>query len=97
MEYGENMQDAVGRNLRDDAPRPADLSSLRGQLADCVSRAREAGGRIRDIGDQVFGSRPESVATGAAAQTIAGPATFAELVDDLNAALLRIETGLNRL
>jgi hypothetical protein len=79
----------------DMAPRPADLPSLRGSLADCVERAREVAMRVEAIGELVFGPVPTSNGNGV--KGAPGPGTLSDLVSDLDTILYRIGSGLNRL
>lgn len=98
MDYAHNAGSAIGQMAhREPAPRPADLPSLRAQLADQVERARMLGMRAHDIADGVFGCRPEPQALGIGVGSAAtAPPSLSQLVEELQSALTRIEQGLNR-
>jgi hypothetical protein len=77
------------------APRErADLSSVRARLTECVKRAEDLGIGVHNLADSLVGSRPEDAPAGAPRPL---EPSFTQLVDDLAAAIGRIESGLNRL
>ena len=80
-----------------DAPRPADMFSLRSELNAQVERARILASRAHELADSVFGCRPDAGSNASIGLASAAPGPLAELVEDLGRALSRLESGLNRL
>ncbi len=76
------------------AARPANFAALKNLLESQVERAHAIGSLVESLAAAVFGPVPTAQGVGIEE---APPPTLAGLIDQLDSALTRIESGLNRL